>query len=79
MSTADNTSILSPTIVYFIKNYINSNPIIRSTCLDRTIKAIINYLSYNPKVVEYLNRVRVIYFLKRAKYLDSKTYKIAIG
>ena len=67
------------TISYFIRNYINNSSIVRSTKLDSTLKAIINnYRTYNNEtgryVVDYLNILRVIYYLKRLKYYNSTRY-----
>ena len=68
-------------IKYFITRFINNCSIVKSSCLDKTIKAIINtYLKNNSKekynsLIDYLNKIRVIYYLKRLEYRDSKKVK----
>ena len=64
----------------FIKRFINNCPIVKSTRLDKTIKAIINNYSLkgNIELINYLNKLRIIYYLKRLEYKDStkaKAYK----
>lgn len=68
------------TIKDFILKFINNCPIVSSTRLDKTIKALIN--NYNSRnlieEVEYLNKIRVIYYFKRLDYRYpsiSKKYK----
>jgi len=58
----------------FITRFINKCPIIRSSRLDTTIKAIINNYSNKNKeeVVGYLNKIRIVYYLKRLEYRDTK-------
>ncbi len=69
------------TIEYFVRNYINNNNIVKSTKLDSTLKAIINnyknnlnYIESTKEVVDYLNILRVIYYLKRLKYYNINRY-----
>ena len=67
------------TISYFIRNYINNSTIVKSTKLDSTIKAIINnYKTFDTElgryIVDYLNILRVIYYLKRLKYYNNTKY-----
>ena len=59
---------------------INSCSIVSSSKLDKTIKALIN--NYRDKrldrIVDYLNKIRIIYYLKRLEYRDlpkAKEYK----
>ena len=64
---------------YFITTTINSSSIVKSTKLDSTIKAIINnYKNLSTKesslVIEYLNTLRIVYYLKRLKYYNSTRY-----
>ena len=71
----------------FITSFINKNSIVSTTKLDSTIKGIITFLNIEKKkeskntrnsntrasiLIGYLNKLRIIYFLKRLKYLDSK-------
>ena len=65
---------------FFISRIINYCPIVKSSRLDKTLKALIN--SYKEKdardIVEYLNKIRIIYYLKRLEYKDTikaKNYK----
>lgn len=64
----------------FITKFINKCFIVKPSRLDKTIKAIINNYTKddNPKVINYLNKLRIIYYLKRLEYKDSnkaKSYK----
>ena len=65
----------------FITRFINNCSIVKSSCLDKTIKAIINsYLKKNSEekynsLINYLNKIRVIYYLKRLEYRDSNKAK----
>lgn len=56
----------------FIIKFINKCSIVRPSRLDKTIRALIN--TYNNKgieyLVEYLNKIRVIYYLKRLDYYN---------
>jgi len=62
----------------FITKYISNSSLVPSTKLDRTIKAIINntiverdsYSSIASIKIEYLNILRIIYFIKRLEYKD---------
>lgn len=65
----------------FIILIVNNCPLVSSSRLDKTIKAIINF--YNSKVKEietedliiYLNKIRVIYYFKRLEYKDKNKAK----
>lgn len=64
----------------FIKKFINKCFIVKPSRLDKTIKAIINtYTNDNlDDIIGYLNKIRVIYYLKRLDFKDSRkarTYK----
>ena len=65
----------------FITRFINNCSIVKSSRLDKTIKAIINsYLKKNLEekynsLINYLNKIRVIYYLKRLEYRDSNKVK----
>ncbi len=62
----------------FIIRFINKCSIVRGSRLDTTIKAIIN--SYNKgdreEVVGYLNKLRIVYYLKRLEYKDTAKAKV---
>ena len=64
-------------IKYFLLRIINNCSIVPSSKLDRTIKAIINSLEeeYKEDLLPYLNKLRIIYYLKRLEYKDSKKVK----
>jgi len=54
--------------VYFITSSINSSSIVKSIKLDSTIKAIINNFKdlnnkYSTLIIEYLNTLRIVYYL----------------
>jgi hypothetical protein len=66
----------------FIIKFINNCSIVKSTRLDKTIKAIIN--NYNNLkvnyldtsfIIEYLNKLRIIYYLKRLEFFNSNKAK----
>lgn len=61
----------------FITTFINKCPIVKSSRLDKTIKAIINSYSKNELeildssfLISYLNKLRIIYYLKRLDYYN---------
>lgn len=62
---------------YFLLKVVNKCPIVPSSKLDRTIKAIINSLEeeYKEDLLPYLNKLRIIYYLRRLEYKDSKKAK----
>lgn len=69
---------------YFLKNKVNSSLIVPSSKLDKTIKAVINTYSngdkkYKKEIIEYLNILRVIYYIKRLKYKNKVLYMQTIG
>lgn len=62
----------------FIRTFVNNSPNVKSSRLDKTIKAIINKYRQNTIesldisfLVEYLNKLRIIYFLKRLDYFNK--------
>lgn len=64
---------------YFIRNFINNSNTIKSTRLDNSIKAIINHyrelnLSNSNYIINYLNILRIIYYLKRLKYYNNSKF-----
>lgn len=70
------------TLKSFLISYINKSSIVLSTRLDKTIKALIN--SYSKKeetsystsrIINYLNKLRVVYFFRRLDYKDSNKAK----
>ena len=68
------------TIKTFIRSFINTYSKVPSSRLDRTLKALINTFTKESRedIVDYLNKIRIIYYLKRLEYKDSalaKTYK----
>lgn len=67
------------TTTSIIKEYINNSRIVPSTCLDRTLKGIISYRWENPTLVEYLNKLRIIYYIKRLRYYNFREYKKLLG
>ena len=72
------TTTLTP--YTFIFRFINKCPIVRSSRLDKTIKAIITLYSRegNTELITYLNKLRIIYYFKRLEYLNpikAKVYK----
>lgn len=70
---------MPPTIdtKYFLLRIINNCSIVPSSKLDRTIKAIINSLEeeYKEDLLPYLNKLRIIYYLRRLEYKDSRKAK----
>ena len=71
---------MSPTInsSFFIRTFINTSPNVKPSRLDKTIKGIITKYRRNtiesldaPFLVEYLNKLRIIYFLKRLDYFNK--------
>ena len=72
------------TKAYFISNTINNSSIVNSTKLDSTIKAIINnYKRLNSKessyIIQYLNTLRIIYYLKHLKYYNITRYNTTLS
>jgi hypothetical protein len=72
------------TKAYFISNTINNSSIVKSTKLDSTIKAIINNFKRldskeSSYIIEYLNTLRIIYYLKRLKYYNSTRYSTTLS
>lgn len=72
------------TLVTFISKAINSSKEVKATKLDSTLKAIINNskrlgYSESPYIVEYLNLLRVVYYLKRLKYFNDTKYIYTLG
>jgi hypothetical protein len=65
----------------FINRFINNCLIVKSSRLDKTIKAIINtYNKSNRKELrDYLNKIRIVYYLSRLEYKDSKRAKAYKG
>lgn len=67
MSSTLNTLFLTTRVI-------NNCSIVYSSKLDRTFKALIN--SYKSReelaIVDYLNKLRIIYYIKRLEYRDSK-------
>lgn len=64
----------------FIIKFINKCPIVKSSRLDITIKGLINTFNKdkNTKLINYLNKLRIIYYLNRLEYKDStkaRSYK----
>lgn len=58
---------------FLISRVINSCSIVPSSRLDGTIKAIINYYRAREDwiLIDYLNKIRIIYYIKRLEYRDS--------
>lgn len=61
----------------FITLYVNNCPLVKSSRLDKTIKATINHYNTTLKGIDYsnfisyLNKLRVVYYLKRLEYRDK--------
>lgn len=78
MSSTSTTTTITP--LYFIKQYINNSTKVSSTKIDKTIKYLINTLNTMLEIrsssilIDYLNNVRIVYFIKRLKYYDFKQY-----
>ena len=65
---------------YFLYKIVNSCSIVPSSKLDRIIKGVINNLEGENKetLTIYLNKLRIIYYLKRLDYkapTKAKEYK----
>lgn len=65
--------------VRFINTYIKKNSTLKATKLDETIKGIINNLrkkrtEISTLLIDYLNILRIIYFLKRVKFSKSNRF-----
>ena len=63
----------------FVYKFINKNPFVSSTKLDAILKGTINNFKGDPSYsffVTYLNKLRIVYFLKRLSYKNaSKTWE----
>ena len=60
----------------FITTSINRSLVVKTTKLDSTIKAIINsFKNKDNIIIEYLNILRIIYYLKRLKYYNINKFK----
>ena len=66
----------SLTLSSFTSYYINNSLDVPSTKVDKTLKAIINNFkrdsldSSSTIIVDYLNKLRTLYFLERLKYYN---------
>lgn len=73
------------TLTTFITTIINKSYIVKSTKLDNTLKALINRVRQNLEeeensiILEYLNILRVIYYLKRLKYYNPNIFSKTIS
>lgn len=72
------------TTSYLLRKYVNNASKVPCSKIDKTLKAMINTLrSMNyittPVLIEYLNRVRLVYFIKRLKYYSFEDYKKILG
>lgn len=58
----------------FLLRIVNNCPLVPSSKLDRTIKGIINNLEERTKedLTLYLNKLRIVYYLKRLEYRAPK-------
>jgi hypothetical protein len=70
--------------VYFLTSFVNNSSIVKSTKLDSTIKAIINNykkidLESSSFIIDYLNTLRIIYYLARLKYYNSTRYSSTLS
>lgn len=66
---------------FFITRVINNCSIVPSSKLDRTFKALINNYRVRGEdsIIEYLNKLRIIYYIKRLEYKDSNKARILKG
>ena len=69
---------------YFVSSIINNSFLVKSTKLDSTIKAIINnYKNINYQnldiIIEYLNTLQIIYYLKRLHYYNLVRYSSTLS
>lgn len=64
------------TLSKFAKDYINNSRDTSTTKVDKTLKAIINTYNRDSSItssstfIEYLNKLRTLYFLERLKYYN---------
>lgn len=62
----------------FLTTFVNNCSIVKSSRLDKTLKAVINKYSKNEIesldssfLISYLNKLRIIYYLKRLDYFNK--------
>ena len=65
--------------ISFITKTINYSTIVPSSKLDRVLKAIINNFkvkktSKSLEIIDYLNTLRIIYYIKRLKFKNNLYY-----
>ncbi|KAH5001163.1 hypothetical protein HBI74_252190 [Parastagonospora nodorum] len=68
----------------FISSTINNSLVVKPTKLDSTLKAIINnYRKLKDKnsayIIEYLNTLRIVYYLSRLSYYNSNKYRVTLS
>lgn len=71
----------STTTALFLREFVNNSPEVKSTRIDKMLKAIINNLRARKEedIIEYLNRIRIIYFFKRCKYYNYDKFREILG
>jgi hypothetical protein len=64
----------------FIKTSINRSSIVTPTKVDSTLKALINSLKEKSTIlVDYLNTLRIVYYMKRLSYYNNSKYKATLS
>lgn len=73
-------SIVRIDTIDLITKVINPSTTVSTTKLDITLKGVINYLredytSTSREIVDYLNMLRIVYYLARVKYYNKEEFK----
>ena len=77
MSTS--TIITSLTAAEFIKTSINRSLVIKLTKINSTIKAIINSFKSKSIIIDYLNSLCIVYYMRRLKFYNKNKFKITLS
>ena len=75
MTPLYNTTLINKSFITF--NLINKSSLVRSTKIDSTIKDIINNINIiedyvTSYLLEYLNTLRILYYIKRLEYYNKE-------
>ena len=73
------TIITSLTAAEFIETSINRSLVVKSTKIDSTIKAIINSFKSKSIIIDYLNSLRIVYYMRRLKFYNENKFKITLS
>ena len=73
MSTSTITTSL--TAAEFIQTSINRNLVVKSTKNVSTMKAIINSFKNKYIIIDYLNSLRIVYYMRRLKFYNENKLK----